>query len=786
MGFGIRETVNFVLNSNHFLTYFKLFFTFALLTFSGVSIFYSVFKTRNKLLLLGGGMIFGPLVFLFLLTVLSYIFKGGFWIFTIYLLQLLASLILFLKNKNQIRKYLVKTNITLGSILVILILAFYFLFIVFYAKSSALGGDVSTYWGIATSFARGNYPAVLPWQPNYLTIYHMGAFIVLGAIHSISGADIYLTHMFFSVFIIWAVFIFIVGLVREKTRNILGLLVPVFVLILFGGPVLYLDYFGPLKKILVDSVNIVLSARGEIPMFRDFRASIGSGANDLGALVYANFYTFALGTLLVTIYLLNSKLKIGLLKKYLLVTFLGFLTLSIDESVFLSEVPVIIIFFLLSTSKLPTTKKMHYIFIIILCSLVLFILIQNPVRDSLLMPAKIENRFEILSPNDYGFLDRVRFADSRLISIDSQNWLLPSLPLLIATVITISLLFKSVYGIEFSLIALISLVLSYFVVNTFWPANGLRFTNQSNQILMLAIGFLLVDLIRLVKTKKSVQYLLVIIFFLFIPQLVNDNFYFIKKAQNKNENHFIIGYGSVNPTLDWIANHISYNKKFLFIDTYPEKSNSSPLTLQAVTTYGLFAPTVPPEIKVLNFDFGGEWFDAVTFLDPVAINKLDISYLVVSQNSLVTASEKRKLLLTDSNYFKNIYSTMDADIYEIQPSFKKLSDDEISLEKIADMIPDNSRVYLDTLRLPEPRKGFLTFLSHRTHLVGPHYNQGWDQFMYIEDFFPLEVTEDKLKMLECEYIITNETNDLPKINKFTEIAKTYDIVLWYNSNYKIN
>ena len=66
----------------------------------------------------------------------------------------------------------------------------YLSLIILRVGNTVTGGDVITYWGIATSFARGNYPAVLPWQPNYLTVYHAGAFLVQGAIQSLSSVNI--------------------------------------------------------------------------------------------------------------------------------------------------------------------------------------------------------------------------------------------------------------------------------------------------------------------------------------------------------------------------------------------------------------------------------------------------------------------------------------------------------------------------------------------------------------------------------------------------------------------
>lgn len=783
MGFGIKETLNFVLTGNHFWDYFRLVCVFITLAFDGVVIFSTFLKSRNKFLNVGGGMILGPTVFLFLLGILSYFLKGFTWISVIFFSFTFLCLLIFLKNFKDIKKTY-SFHISLNTALVFLITIFYLLFIGFFAKSAPVGGDVTTHWGIATSFARGNYPTVLPWQPNYLTIYHMGAFMVMGAIHAVANVNIYLVHIFFSVYLIWGIFLFVTGLAREKTRSLLCFIPAIFALILFGGPIIYLRLFGDLFLPLTNSISTVFNPRNIPPMLQDFRSSNGSGSSDLGGLVYGNFYTFGFSIFLIFIFLLNKKFSKGNLAKYLLLTVAAVLTLSVDESMFLIELPILVSYFLVDNRKNFLRKGILYGVICAAVFGILFFTIQNPVRDSLLTPARVESRFKLLSPHDLEFSDRVSFVSSRIFSTGKDSWLLPSLPLVIIVILILSVLGRSYFPVSFSISALSSLIFSYLIVNTYWPANGLRFANQSSQILMLAIGFLLIDLLKNRRHKILFPIIILVFSAVFLPQFINDNVNFVNKAKDKKANHFILGYGSRNPAFEWIIRNIPYNKKFLFVDEYPKTSNHSPLSLQATQSYGIFVPSVASDIKIISFEFGGEWYDGAVFLAPEALRKLNIDYVFVRPNGGSFFSEERKIELLKPEYFKYVYSDSEGTLYEVQSAFKNLEDKRMSLETMAKLIPDDSLVYLDRLRFSETRKGFLVLLSKRTKLVGPALSQGGDLFMYIEDFLPLTPTNNPLEMLKSQYIITSGTEGLPKGASFKKIAEIPYVSLWYNASVK--
>ena len=105
---GLNLFIDVFINTNYFPLYLKLFSIFIFLTFNGFIIFPLLFKTRNKYLLLGGGMITGPLVFLLILSILSYIFKGPQAISILFILYSVVCIGLFCKNYSLFMQILSK------------------------------------------------------------------------------------------------------------------------------------------------------------------------------------------------------------------------------------------------------------------------------------------------------------------------------------------------------------------------------------------------------------------------------------------------------------------------------------------------------------------------------------------------------------------------------------------------------------------------------------------------------------------------------------------------------
>jgi len=126
--------------------------------------------------------------------------------------------------------------------------------------------------------------------------------------------------------------------------------------------------------------------------------------------------------------------------------------------------------------------------------------------------------------------------------------------------------------------------------------------------------------------------------------------------------------------------------------------------------------------------------------------------------------------------------------HEVKDSYKNLADEEITLTKISEMIPDGEIVYIDKLPIPDARKSLLLLLANRTKLLGPLPSIGRDYFFYIETDLPIIRTDIKNvenivpELHTIDYDITGD-----KINpneslegRFVKLAEIPYVVLWQN------
>lgn len=194
----LKQTILFIFTSSHFPAYFILLLIFLLLTVDGFFLLLFFLKTKNKLLLVGGGMIAGTLGFLISLMFLSYLIKPPAGIIATFICYNLACFILYYLAIGPKKLFLAFCfKITFSNVLLLLLLLFYSLFIFVFINGSGYAGDVNTYWSLGSSFARGNYPTVSPWQPNYLSAYHQGTIMILGSLHALTGLSMVIVHYFF-------------------------------------------------------------------------------------------------------------------------------------------------------------------------------------------------------------------------------------------------------------------------------------------------------------------------------------------------------------------------------------------------------------------------------------------------------------------------------------------------------------------------------------------------------------------------------------------------------------
>lgn len=786
-----------------------------MLTLTGIVITKSLFSQLNSTLLIGIGMLIGPLGLLLVTGTFSYLFKGTtaqtviFFSYT--LLVILWGVRYF---KIRLSSFSLGSLLTKPDLLFILVIAIYLYLFYQVASTFDLGGDVDVYFSIATSFARGNYPSYLSWQPRFLTGYHMGAFMVEGVIFAVTSLSIYTIHCAFSAYIISALFLLITGLtIQSWGKSIITLLPAIFGLISFGLPVILVSGF--------QSFSFNLKQLNLYPLLVDFKGSIGGGTGDFLGLFYRNFYPFALATFILSLYSLALyPWKSKLFLKYMLAVCLLIATASIDESLFLLEIIFTGYFFIVDFFKNRQLRSSKKIIVLVALFIGLFLTIQNAVRDSLLDPALEGVRFKILIPSsqavksahptkftlipgdqqfmqyfnsiddhDSGrsligtvpyslFLKNFEYLSSGTKVINKTTWFLPNMLLITILTLIISLTIRSKLAILLSLSALFTSALSVFIVYTFFPPTSVRFANQTGQFVALAAGFIIIDLFFLARNYLQKLALTLVVLVIIGPQLLSAHARAINSIIHSTRHNFTASGLTYASTFNLVSKSIPSNARLIFLDGYPITRSASGITAEAIPRAGFFVPISPPDFKSVNTDASSEWVDAMLSLNPPSLKQLGVDYIFAEKEGRDNLN-KFKVNLDDTNYFKLITQNELGQLYQVTTAYKDLPNQESSIAKLLEMIPKGSRIYLDRFSLNELRRGLVLRLAKKTTGFGPGFSAGGDYFMYIETFLPFTYICEAPDLPACEPKITKKYEPIDYI--ITEPQK--DIRLITNSSF---
>src|SRR3989344_6878611 len=255
-----------VINIIHYLLLLLVIF---LLAKSGYILSVLIFKTKNKIFHLGSGIILGFCGYLILLSFSSYVYKGPISIFLYFILFNFLCLIVIPKRYNKkldlsfpIKKLFHKNPLTF-SILIIYSIVFFV-----YADFAVTGGDVITHWSISASFANGNYPTHSPWQPQYLTAYHHGTFMILGALSVLSELRVGIVHFFFAATMVIAIFVLITGIAQGIKKTKASLIPAILGVVVFSGPYLLVSGYNNFFNLFLNaSPTEIIKLIGNQPLF---------------------------------------------------------------------------------------------------------------------------------------------------------------------------------------------------------------------------------------------------------------------------------------------------------------------------------------------------------------------------------------------------------------------------------------------------------------------------------------------------------------------------------------
>lgn len=796
----------------YYVEFFKFAIIALILIFNGAVVTKYIYKTYfskniNFLLLIGLGMIIGPSLFLLTLCLTSYLFKGFSYIRIFFFLNFIFSLILFKKTfKKSLRLNWNLWPLNIKKAIYLIIIA-YAIFIMWVAPTAGLGPDTYIYNGISTSFARGNYPTVLPWQPQYLTVYHFGAFALFGALQSIFFINNGFFYFLFSGYILLGLFLIITGIFIEEKSLFTSFLPALYGLFMFGGPILLSSGLGIfLANFNIESLNLY-------PQFSDFRSPSGSGPSSLPGMIFYYFTTFGLALYLIFLLILIKPVdKKYLLIKYILLILFSILTLAVDESYFINQPLLLLIFFIKDHWNKNIFQTFKNFLILGILFIGLFFLIQNPVRDSFLTPSE-NPRFQLLSKPIQPQLDSFnqKFHNitpkensawhelkerltSRINLTSSKNgvsWTLMNLLVSIVILTVLSIYLKSPYIILLSVSSALSLVFGSMLTNTYWPANFERFYQHSYNFIMLSLGFIIAELLLGLLVKKFNFLFGIILLIITLPNLLTAHSRLIYMSiYSRPSSLFDLNY--IDQDLAQIRNFLGIKDRIIFKDSYPE-SASSYVNLRAITQFGIFVPLASNLPKVLSpDDHSVEFYDALTNLDPPSIKRMDLDYVFIISNYLNNLPQNRIEQINNIVYFQPVLTTRMGILYKVSNEFKALPSDTITLKKLIDSVPDNKNVYLDNFFIKDISKNIIFHLSKRTTLVGVAHSSGGGHFMYIEaalPYYPVCVdcnTYPNISQVgDIDFIFTIPTTKPDKIfpGKYEQIGQVPHVVLWKRIEY---
>lgn len=759
----------------------KAFIILGLMAFIGTVAFRILYRDKkiNWMTLVGGGMITGPLVFLFSLGFLNYLFRGQTFLTILFIFFVISALYLVEKMKINLFSELFYPKIKdkKKSIKIAVLVALNILLIYVFVGKANVGGDVLQYWAIATSFARGNYPTVMPYQPDFLAVYHTGTYWVMGLIYTLTQLDIDKVHFFFAFYILTSIFLFTTGMALKKHYSMLSLIPPTFGLILFGGPVI-------LTKFNYQGIQNIFNVITQYPTFDINVGSIGGGAISTESLIYIIHITFGLAVFLLFVYTLIERNKDNPLKDYILLILLTNLNLSINEVFLPIQLFLMGIFFIYDYRKEKLKKILISGTTIALIFASLFFIIQNSVRDSLLTPSPEAPRFQIVIPP---FKDIAQFTNPLhsppyqdiVVSTDGKgtDWYLLDIRILVLLVLVLSLASQEIIPLVLGIGALISLLCKIFIWYTFSPWSGFRFFSQSYQLAAFALGFLVVVSVK----KKKLRFIVFLILFLLLPQTVSSYVKILNislKATNQN----YTSNNSENTNLKKIVDFIPAKSRVLIVSFLPSGDINHSLSSDALIRYGLIIPLGPTDAKILNIATGIEWYDAATYLDPPSVNKLGVDYVYLDNGASNFLPEKRVKQIEDISYFKPALKTTNGALYEVESSFKTLEDESNpTLRKMVSQIENDKTIYLDTINGDIRRLMFLSLARKHARLFGRGYLDrfGGDYYMAVEIPF-VKITEDVQGINDIDYAVMR-----PGLNpsdfvygKYQKIAETKFAYLW--------
>lgn len=655
--------------------------------------------------MLPAGSILGLSAFTFFLNLVAFLLKGPLGIAASYFLLVIFGFVIFRfqRSENQ------KINFPKGKELIFWLsgILLWGGFIFWKVANALIGSDANLYYAIAHSFVKGNFPFLTPWQPDITLSYHVGVSEFLGAFYYFSGLDFQFLHLFFSALFIFCstqIIIWIISRSRSLVTFLLSNLAVAVIFTSFGFIYITWPVF-PIKLPAIHSLSQLIFWLRGLPTVNQAIEVYGAPIN-LDSLIYFIFHAFGLAIFLTLITLFINQNRKKFLWGWVMVCLSLAALALVNESLFIAAFPALIVgIFLIEYREkklLKNLKKLLLLFL--LTGLVIFfqggvisasINSHGNLEESVLIFPKKEDIKEDFKGYHTGQ------ETSKLLPESTQTlplgWfhigadILLLLSIVIVWVFNDSVLFKVLF-----ISGLSSLVAYNVIVPKFLVANGNRFLSASFIFFSLLLCLSLPAFFEKIKKHHFFKILfLIIIAWVFLPTILPP--LALLSKTRFGENKLIPKYQQSSEGIRWLKDYADFNERLLVLDrNAPHPSGQ----VRALVEAGVFAPVFAGNFRAFTIEASPEYIDAVYYLSPHALKKLNIDLLLIDNIFLKTLPDKRKQQLESNKFFEKIFDDSENEngeiIYRIKKEYiESVGEIDGTFERMVSALPALGKIYID-------------------------------------------------------------------------------------------
>lgn len=706
-----------------------------------------------------------------MLNALSYIIQGELGIYISYVLICLLAITisiyfptkkLSLLSKKELLLFLI-SSLTWGA------------FLFWTVGHTIFGGDISIYYSIARTFARGNFPIASPWQPDLSVKYHYGASILLGSLGQLTSLNYEFLHVAIAFFLLLSISQILVYLYKRH-NSLLSLvfyqLLPVVALVTFGSFMVTWPIF-PLKLPEIESINDFVKWGRDLPSahisFESYAAVIS-----IGLIVYFLFHSVALGIFFwITTMVTYPNYKNNIFYFYIFL-FIGLASLALsNESLFIPSLTACGVIMAIKEFRRGSLRRIAKIMLLGVLFILIVVFQGGVISDGLLLEEeKSILVFPKQSDTRHLFKSYHQTQQSSKLFPPLEEWKplrwyhLGFVPLYGISLIGFLYVFGKVDSKKltiflFFLISAIASSAAYnFIVPKYLMANGNRLMSIAYQMLGISTIFFIIWYLESLIKKNKIKLLLVVLFILawiilpstLVPLLQLSRTRFGENKLTHPKPVMLTGY------LKWLAEETDASDRVLNLDSIAPFSNRNSHTLDLA---GVLTPVFDLKHRAYTIDASPEHIDLVQTLNPELIELFKIDYLVIDSEYFENMPENRKKELVNREYFTLEYNESRGKewtrIYKVNSSYLESTESlGGTFSELVSLIPSKSRVFIDDYQNVHPFNQYRKAIIFALREYEPYLVWGPGAYLNVENDL-VTYTPDKAERFDY-LVLFKDTN----------------------------